>query len=75
MKVDIIYLADPFSTCLVVLSECVHAACAVCVLGGVVMSKPFPEVAGARFVDACSTSRMNDGVKFSGPFLKWCAAQ
>jgi hypothetical protein len=31
-------------------------------------SKPFPDLAGARFAEARSASRMNNGVKISGRF-------
>ena len=42
---------------------------------GVGARRPFPDLAGARLVDARSASRMNSGVRMSGRFSMWCAAQ
>ncbi len=39
------------------------------------LSRPFPDLAGVRFVDARSASRMNNGVRISERFSMWCAAQ
>ncbi len=47
----------------------------MCIVGVVLTSRPFPEVAGAHFVDAHSALRMNSGVNMSGRCSMWCAAQ
>ena len=59
------YLAHPFSASIV---QCMYQAAAAAML---VLTRPLPEVAGVRWIDARRALSMNFEVRISGLFSMW----